>query len=62
MADNLICGRGVDKNRLAEVLRKEFKNPVGSFKIEQRFLTIVGTTATGSSFLREAIFLPYYGF
>jgi hypothetical protein len=51
MADNLICERGVDKNRLAEVLRKEFKNPAGSFKIEHRFLTI-GTTATG-----EALFL-----
>jgi hypothetical protein len=48
MADNLICGRGVDKNRLAEVLRKEFKNPVGSFFQNLAKISIVGTTARGS--------------
>jgi hypothetical protein len=55
MADNLICGRGVDKNRLAEVLRKEFENPVGPFKIEHRVFT--RNNSYGKSFSeRSSIF------
>jgi hypothetical protein len=49
MADNLICGRGVDKNRLAEVLRKEFLTQL-SMNLNNR------NNSEGKLFSEKAIF------